>query len=104
MRGLILVAVGAAGGFIALRRAHVERSRSSRVTLPTVIAALVAYLGPSVCSLLASSWSAWLLPLQRGLAYPLGGALLVVGLVGYDAARREFHSLRRSLDRDYILA
>ena len=74
MRGLILVAVGAAslaaGGFIALRRAHVERARSGRVTVPTVIAAFVAYLGPSVCSLLASWWSAWLLPLPRGLAYP----------------------------------
>ena len=38
MRGLILVAVGAAslaaGGFIALRRAHVERARSGRVTVP----------------------------------------------------------------------
>ena len=92
MRGLILVAVGAAslaaGGFIALRRAHVERARSGRVTVPTVIAAFVAYLGPSVCSLLASWWSAWLLPLPRGLAYPLGGTLLV----GYNAARREFHS------------
>ena len=46
MRGLILVAVGAAslaaGGFIALRRAHVERARSGRVTVPTVIAAFVA--------------------------------------------------------------
>ena len=77
MRGLILVAVGAAslaaGGFIALRRARVERARSGRVTVPTVIAALVAYLGPSICSLLASWWSAWLLPLPRGLAYPLGG-------------------------------
>ena len=75
MRGLILVAVGAAslaaGGFIALRRAHVERARSGRVTVPTVIAAFVAYLGPSVCSLLASCWSAWLLPLPRGLAYPV---------------------------------
>ena len=75
MRGLILVAVGtaslAAGGFIALRRAHVERARSGRVTVPTVIAAFVAYLGPSVCSLLASWWSAWLLPLPRGLAYPV---------------------------------
>ena len=75
MRGLILVAVGAASlaasGFIALRRAHVERARSSRVTVPTVIAAFVAYLGPSVCSLLASWWSAWLLPLPRGLAYPV---------------------------------
>ena len=39
---------------------------------------------------------AWLLPLPHGLAYPLGGALLVVGLVGYDAAPREFHSLRRN--------
>ena len=100
MRGLILVAVGAAslaaGGFIALRRARVERARSGRVTVPTVIAAFVAYLGPSVCSLLASWWSAWLLPLPRGLAYPLGGAMLVVGLVGYNAARREFHSLRRN--------
>ena len=100
MRGLILVAVGAAslaaGGFIALRRAHVERARSGRVTVPTVIAAFVAYLGPSVCSLLASWWSAWLLPLPRGLAYPLGGTLLVVGLVAYDVARREFHSLRRN--------
>ena len=47
----------AAGGFIALRRAHVERARSGRVTVPTVIAAFVAYLGPSVCSLLASWWS-----------------------------------------------
>ena len=100
MRGLILVAVGAAsfaaGGFIALRRARAERARSGRVSVPTVIAALVAYLGPSVCSLLASWWSAWLLPLPRGLAYPIGGALLVVGLVGYNAARREFHSLRRN--------
>ena len=70
----------AAGGFIALRRAHVERARSGRVTVPTVIAAFVAYLGPSVerarsgrvtCSLLASWWSAWLLPLPRGLAYPV---------------------------------
>ena len=73
-----------------------ERARSGRITVPTVIAAFVAYLGPSVCSLLASWWSAWLLPLPRGLAYPLGGVLLVVGLVGYDAARREFHSLRRN--------
>ena len=100
MRGLILVAVGAAalaaGGFVALRRARVERARSGWVTVPTVIAAFVAYLGPSVCSLLASWWSAWLLPLPRGLAYPLGGALLVVGLVGYNAARREFHSARRN--------
>ena len=86
----------AAGGFIALRRAHVERARSGRVTVPTVIAAFVAYLGPSVCSLLASWWSAWLFPLPRGLAYPLGGTLLVVGLVAYDVARREFHSLRRN--------
>ena len=61
----------AAGGFIALRRAHVERARSGRVTVPTVIAAFTAYLGPSVCSLLASWWSAWLLPLPRGLAYPV---------------------------------
>ena len=96
----MLVAVGAASlaaaGFIALRRARVERARSGRITVPTVIAAFVAYLGPSVCSLLASWWSAWLLPLPRGLAYPLGGVLLVVGLVGYDAARREFQSLRRN--------
>ena len=100
MRGLILVAVGAgslaAAGFFALRRAHVERARSGRVTVPTVIAAFVAYLGPSVCSLLASWWSVWLLPLPRGLAYPLGGALLLVGLVGYNAARRELGSLRRN--------
>ena len=86
MRGLILVAVGAAslaaGGFIALRRAHVERARSGRVTVPTVIAAFVAYLGPSVCSLLASWWSAWLLPLPRGLAYPVlcqNSALFEIG-------------------------
>ena len=101
MRGLILVVVGAAslaaGGFIALRRARVERARSGRVSVPTVIAAFVAYLGPSVCSLLASWWSAWLLPLPRGPAYPLGGAMLVVGLVGYNAARRDLQSLRRSL-------
>ena len=58
-----------------------ERARSGRITVPTVIAAFVAYLGPSVCSLLASWRSAWLLPLPRGLAYPLGGTLLVVGLV-----------------------
>ena len=74
MRGLILVTVGAAsraaGGFIALRRAHVERARSGRVTVPTVIAAVVAYLGPSVCSLLASWWSAWLLPLPRRAGLP----------------------------------
>ena len=53
MRGLILVTVGAAslavGGFIALRRAHVERALSGPVTVPTVIAAFVAYLGPSIC-------------------------------------------------------
>ena len=100
MRGLILVAVGAAflaaGGFIALRRARVERARSGRVTVPTVIAAFVVYLGPSVCSLLASWWSAWLLPLPHRPAYLLGGAFAVVGLLGYSTARREFHSLRRS--------
>ena len=63
LRWPILVAVGAAslaaGGFIALRRAHVERARSGRVTVPTV-----------------RCWrrwlaSAWLLPLPRGLAYPV---------------------------------
>lgn len=86
----------AAAGFIALRRAQVERARSGRVTVPTVIVAYVAYLGPSVCSLLASWWSVWLLPLPRGLAYPLGGALLLVGLIGYYAARRELGSLWRN--------
>ncbi len=100
MRGLILVTVGAvalaAGGLVALRRANVERARSGQVTVPTVIAAFIAYLGPSVCSLLASWWSVWLLPLRGGLAYPLGGALLLVGLVGYNAARREFGSPRRT--------
>ena len=64
--------------------------------MPTVIAAYVAYLGPSVCLVLASWWSPWPLPPPRGLAYPLGGALLVAGLVGYIAARREFRSLRRN--------
>lgn len=100
MGGLILVGVGAAllaaGGFIALRRAHAERARSGQITVPTVIAAFVAYLGPSVCLVVASWWSAWLLPLPRGLAYVFGGALLVVGLIGYSAARREFSSLRRN--------
>ena len=100
MQGLTLVAVGAAflaaGGLIALRRAPVERARSGQVTVPTVIAAYVAYLGPSVCLVLASWWSPWPLPPPRGLAYPLGGALLVAGLVGYIAARREFRSLRRN--------
>ncbi len=100
MQGLTLVAVGAAflaaGGLIALRRAPVERARSGQVTVPTVIAAYVAYLGPSVCLVLASWWSPWPLPPPRGLAYPIGGALLVAGLVGYIAARREFRSLRRN--------
>ncbi len=100
MRGVILVAVGAAslaiGGFIALKRAASERARSGEVTVPTVIAAFVAYLGPSVCALLASWWSAWPLPFPRGLAFSLGGALLVSGLAGYSAARREFHLLRRA--------
>ena len=99
MQGLILVAVGAASlaasGFIALRLAHVVRARSGRVAVPTVIASFLAYLGPSVCSLLASWWSAWPFALPSGLAYSLGGLLLVLGLVGYYAARSEFQSLRR---------
>ena len=100
MRGLILVAVGAAllaaGGFNALRRAPVERARSGQMTVLTVIAAIVAFLGPSVCLVLASWWSAWLLPLPRGLAFVAGGAVLMAGLAGYNAARCEFGSLRRS--------
>ena len=66
------------------------------MTVLTVIAATVGFLGPSVCLVLASWWSAWLLPLPRGLAFLAGGAVLVAGLAAYSAARCEFGSLRRS--------
>ena len=97
----MLVAVGAAslaaGGFIALRRVP----RGTRTVGPGHRADDHRRLCrlPWAERLFAAGvvWSAWLLPLPHGLAYPLGGALLVVGLVGYDAAPREFHSLRRNL-------
>jgi protein-S-isoprenylcysteine O-methyltransferase Ste14 len=88
--GVACMSVGAAFA----PRARRELIARGRISLPTLIAAVVAYAGLSACALFAARESLWPLPFPSIVATLVGAAVAFAGAAMFLAARLTMRSFR----------
>ena len=82
------------GGLLALWRAPSELAQKGRISVPTFVAAFVAYVGLWLSLFVAAWYSYWAIPIPDDAASAIGAFLAFVGAAIYLAGRLQFRSSR----------
>jgi protein-S-isoprenylcysteine O-methyltransferase Ste14 len=95
---MVLVVLGAGcfllGGILALWRAPSELSQKGRISVPTFLAAFIAYAGLWLSLFVAAWYSYWPIPIPDDAASAIGAFLAFSGAAVYLAGRLQFRSSR----------
>jgi protein-S-isoprenylcysteine O-methyltransferase Ste14 len=95
--GLALLFVG---GSVVYRRAPRDTAELGHLSVPTVIAAVIAYGGNWSVTLLAAWQGVWPLPMPRMVTLLAGAGAVLLGLGTHVTARAQFRSFRQSWGMD----